>query len=164
MSFKVVIGLGSNIGHRELYIKKAIEMITEDLGELISQASLYQTQSWGYEDVDYLNSAICVRTNLEPIDLMQALLEIEKQMGRKPYKAIGYQSRIIDLDILLIEGMIINSAILKVPHPRMHLRKFVLKPLSEIVPSWIHESKLLPISELLEKCTDTSKVLWYENC
>ena len=68
MSFKVVIGLGSNIGHRELYIKKkkkkAIEMITEDLGELISQASLYQTQSWGYEDVDYLNSAICVRTNL----------------------------------------------------------------------------------------------------
>ena len=128
-----------------------MEMITEDLGELISQASFYQTQSWGYEDVDYLNSAICVRTNLEPIDLMQALLEIEKQMGRKPYKAIGYQSRIIDLDILLIEGMIINSAILKVPHPRMHLRKFVLSPLFEIDSHWLHPLFKKNIKYFLEK-------------
>jgi len=162
MSNKVMISLGSNLGDRELNINKAITLIHNHLGEVISISKLYETVSWGYDDHTYLNNVICLITKFAPLDLMTALLEIELKLGRKRSSNKGYQSRTIDLDILLIDSLVINHPKLYVPHPRMHLRRFVLKPLADIAPDWVHEVEEISISELLLKCEDQIDVKLYE--
>ena len=92
---------------------------------------------------------------------MDALLEIELVLGRKRTETQTYQARTIDLDIVLIEGIVIEHPKLRVPHPRMNLRKFVLQPLADIAPDWIHETEQISISELLLKCEDQAEMKYY---
>ena len=159
MNHKVLISLGSNMGNREENINHAIYCIKSDLGTVLAQSPLYESVSWGYDDSNYLNNVLCLTTSLEPLELMDALLQIELNQGRERNQSVGYEARIIDIDIILIEGLVINHPKLKVPHPRMHLRRFVLKPGVDIAPDWIHELKSQSLAELLIECIDDSKII-----
>jgi 2-amino-4-hydroxy-6-hydroxymethyldihydropteridine diphosphokinase len=161
MKYTVLISLGSNEGNRFENIQKAITLINEELGSVIAVSPIYETPSWGYDDAAYLNNAICLNTDLQALDLMSYLLEIERQLGRKRSNSEGYEARCIDLDIILIEGVIVDHPQLQVPHPRMNLRKFVLKPLVDIAPKWVHETVGLSMRNLLDKCEDESQIEYY---
>lgn len=161
MVHKVLISLGSNLGDRELNITKAISHIQDQLGDVIAISELYETASWGYDDHSYLNNAICLITKWAPLDLMNALLEIELKLGRKRSESKHYQARTIDIDILLIEGVVIDHPKLNVPHPRMNFRRFVLQPLTDIAPDWVHEIEGVSVSDLLLKCEDQIDVNSY---
>jgi 2-amino-4-hydroxy-6-hydroxymethyldihydropteridine diphosphokinase len=161
MEYKVLISLGSNKGVREKNIEKAIALIQKDLGEILAISPLYETPSWGYDDDPYLNNVICLVTELLPLEMMDTLLKIELELGRKRTENQNYQARNIDLDIVLIEGVVVDHPKLQVPHPRMNLRKFVLQPLSDIAPDWIHETERISVSDLLLKCEDEADVKYY---
>lgn len=161
MSYTVLISLGSNKGDRQENIQKAITLIKDHLGTLIAISPIYETPSWGYEDASYLNNAVCLSTKIQPLELMLALLKIEEQLGRKRSSNNSYEARCIDLDIILIEGLVIEHPKLQVPHPRMHLRKFVLQPLVDIAKTWLHETQHVSLSDLLNKCEDESQIKKY---
>lgn len=162
MEYKVLLSLGSNVGSRDKNIEKAVALIQKNAGKVLAVSPLYQTPSWGYEDAPYLNNAVCLLTDIAPLKLMQTLLNIESALGRERTNGPQYEARSIDLDIVLIEGCVIDHPKLQVPHPRMHLRKFVLQPAADIAPSWVHESRGLSISDLLLKCDDASEISLFE--
>lgn len=120
---------------------------------LVERSSAYITEPWGFEaDEWFLNELLVVETELEPDDLMDTLLAIERTLGRirHPEKT-GYSSRTVDLDILYYGDQIINTEKVTVPHPRLHLRKFALMPLCEIIPDFLHPVFNLSQKQLLEK-------------
>ena len=153
---KVYIVLGSNIGDKKGYIDKAYSYIEDKIGFIRSKSSYYQTSPWGFDsDDEFLNRVIVVDCILKPNKIMYLLLEIENELGRvRDENKDGYQSRIIDLDILLIEDLIINNDLLVVPHPHMANRRFVLEPLSEIAGDFIHPVEQKSINHLLSICKD----------
>lgn len=135
MMQKVYFGLGSNLGDKAQNIAKAIEMMKEQIGTLVSQSALYTSEPWGFEsENDFVNIAACFETDLSPQEVLSRTQAIERAMGRK-HKSINkvYSDRIIDIDILLYGNETINEPNLTIPHPLMHEREFVMKPLSEIV-------------------------------
>ena len=136
MIHTVYLGLGSNIGNRKRMIAQAIENINKQVGVVVRQSALYETKPWGFESPnDFINAAICCETELAPRALMRKLQSIEQQMGRVG-KTIGeqYQDRVIDIDILLYDDKV-NEPDLKIPHPYMREREFVMIPLKEIFPT-----------------------------
>ena len=137
MIHTVYLGLGSNIGNRKRMIAQAIENINKQVGVVVRQSALYETKPWGFESPnDFINAAICCETELAPRALMRKLQSIEQQMGRVG-KTIGeqYQDRVIDIDILLYDDIKVNEPDLKIPHPYMRGREFVMIPLKEIFPT-----------------------------
>lgn len=137
MIHTVYLGLGSNIGNRKRMIAQAIENINKQVGVVVRQSALYKTKPWGFESPnDFINAAICCETELAPRALMRKLQSIEQQMGRVG-KTIGeqYQDRVIDIDILLYDDIKVNEPDLKIPHPYMREREFVMIPLKEIFPT-----------------------------
>ena len=137
MIHTVYLGLGSNIGNRKRMIAQAIENINKQVGVVVRQSALYETKPWGFESPnDFINAAICCETELAPRALMRKLQSIEQQMGRVG-KTIGeqYQDRVIDIDILLYDDIKVNEPDLKIPHPYMREREFVMSPLKEIFPT-----------------------------
>jgi 2-amino-4-hydroxy-6-hydroxymethyldihydropteridine diphosphokinase len=159
---KVLLSLGSNQGDRRACLLEAIERIDAEIAPLFALSSIYETTSWAYDDHDYLNMTLCILSSLDSTDLMNQLLALEKDMGRIRTEGEGYRARPIDIDILLVEDVICDTELLTVPHPRMHQRRFVLEPLVEIAPDWIHEKMERSISELLEQCDDNTAVKFYE--
>jgi 2-amino-4-hydroxy-6-hydroxymethyldihydropteridine diphosphokinase len=152
------LGLGTNLGDREENLKKAIVNISAFAGEVISFSQIYETEPWGFRSEDhFFNMVIQIKTNLKPVDLLKQLLKIEIQMGRARGTEM-YSSRIIDIDILLYENEIINKPYLKVPHPMIQERKFVLVPLCDIAPGMIHPVLNKTFKILLEECDDESIV------
>ena len=124
------LGLGTNMGNRQQNLELALEEI-DDFAEITKKSSIHETKPVGYKDQDdFLNMAIEIKTNLKPIDLLARLQEIEHKMGR--VREIKNGPRIIDLDILIYGEQVIENENLKIPHPRMHKRSFVLDPLNEI--------------------------------
>lgn len=137
MIHTVYLGLGSNIGNRKRMIAQAIENINKQVGVVVRQSALYETKPWGFKSPnDFINAAICCETELAPRALMRKLQSIEQQMGRVG-KTIGeqYQDRVIDIDILLYDDIKVNEPDLKIPHPYMREREFVMIPLKEIFPT-----------------------------
>ena len=154
----IVILLGSNIGDRELALEEAKSMIDNRIGKLLVSSSLFESEPWGFKHKNYfLNQAIVIDTSIPPPDLLQELIIIEKMLGRKREKS-GYSARIIDLDILFYNNLIISEDFMRIPHPRLHERRFTLLPLNEILPDYIHPLLGKPISSLLNECEDTSIV------
>lgn len=145
----VYLLLGSNLGERERNIEVAIKEL-EKLGLLIQKrSSLYNTAPWGYyKQPDFLNIAVECLTNIAPIELLRELKEIEKKMGRK--ETVRYGPRVIDIDIIFYNSLIIKTESLVIPHPLMHKRRFVLEPLCEIAPDFVHPELKLTVRELLD--------------
>ena len=130
----VYLSLGSNLGNREEYLRKAIVEIGKLVGEVVRQSTFYVTEPWGFESPNlFLNACVCVSTSLAPRQLLEATQAIEIEMGRVK-KSINaqYTDRIIDIDILLYDNLNINEPNLVVPHPLMEERDFVMLPLKEI--------------------------------
>lgn len=128
------LSLGSNLGNREDTLNKAIEMIGEKIGKVTAVSKFIETEAAGFvSNNKFINCAICVLTSLEPLDLLHTTQEIERTLGRTKKSVKGiYSDRTIDIDILLYGNAIINTAELKIPHPRMQEREFVMIPLMEI--------------------------------
>ncbi|WP_077197512.1 2-amino-4-hydroxy-6-hydroxymethyldihydropteridine diphosphokinase [Prevotella ihumii] len=131
----VYLGLGSNLGNRKAIMRDTITLIAKQIGEVVRQSSLIETEPWGFESPNkFLNACICVETELAPRQLLEATQRIEKDMGRAhKTKDKQYEDRIIDIDILLYDELKINEPDLIVPHPLMEEREFVMVPLKEIL-------------------------------
>lgn len=148
---RAYLGLGTNLGDKEANLNKALELINEIDGcEVRTQSSWTETKAWGNEEQeDFLNGAVEIRTYLEPHELLKEIAGIEYSLGRVRKEKWG--PRTIDVDILLYDNLVMYEDDLIIPHPYMHVRDFVLKPLSEIAPFFIHPVYSKNIVELLEK-------------
>lgn len=156
---KIYLSIGSNLEDREFNIEDALDRIVENIGIVTKCSSFYETEPWGFtSDDQFLNVAVEAETDLDPADLLETTKKIETRMGRIRDSKIHYTSRIIDIDILLYGDLIINDPELKIPHPLMHERNFVLVPLSEIAPEAVHSVLGKTISELRNVCSDTGQV------
>ncbi len=159
---KVFLGLGSNIGEREETLKTAKKMIAESVGSVSSVSSVYETEPWGFEsENEFLNMVLSVDTDLTPSGILGRILMIESQLGRIRCEDKN-SSRSIDIDILLYSNEVVKEAALEIPHPRLHLRKFVLVPLAEIAPELMHPVFNKTILVLLKECKDDGKVRKYK--
>ena len=157
----VYIQLGSNIGERESFIAKSMEQIEENIGEIITESSIFETIPWGNENQNnFLNSVIKIKTPFDSFEVLQKSQEIENTLGRK--RIAKWRERTIDIDVLFYNNEIINTTKLNIPHPLIQKRKFVLVPLSEIAPNYMHPILKKSISTLLSECKDNQKVLDYE--
>ena len=133
--YKVYLSLGTNLGNRKRNIREVIEKIGEQIGVVERQSALYETKPWGYSSPnDYINACVLVLTTIAPRQVLEATQRIEREMGRTMKSVDGeYQDRIIDIDILMIDDLVIDEPDFKVPHPLMEEREFVMKPLEEIL-------------------------------
>ncbi|ABR32397.1 MULTISPECIES: 2-amino-4-hydroxy-6-hydroxymethyldihydropteridine diphosphokinase [Clostridium] len=151
---KAYISLGSNIGNKEQYLEDAINKISAEKNiEIIRKSSFIKTKPWGYlEQEDFLNGVVEIETILEAEELMDVLLGIEANLDRK--RTIKWGPRTIDLDIIIYDSVVSSNEKVILPHPRMHEREFVLKPLSEIAPYLMHpvlNKRVFTLLEELEK-------------
>jgi 2-amino-4-hydroxy-6-hydroxymethyldihydropteridine diphosphokinase len=153
----VYLLLGSNLGNKRNNLRLARQKIVQ-IGKIIQESSVYESDPWGFDHPEsFYNQVITIGTSHSPEQLMTLLLNIEKEMGRFR-KSGNYEARIIDLDILIFDDLILNSEFITIPHPRMHLRRFVLEPLNEIAPITIHPLFNKTIRELLKDCPDKGGV------
>ena len=136
---EVYLGLGSNLGDREAVLLQAIKLIDERVGQVLRHSSFIETEPWGFESTHrFLNAAVCCETTLTPREVLQVTQQIERDLGKrkrhatKRQKEINYQDRPIDIDILLYDDLIVDEPDLKIPHPLMYQREFVMRPLNEI--------------------------------
>jgi len=148
---KAYIGLGSNIGDKEKYLKESINKIsTEKNIEIVKQSSFIATKPWGYLDQeDFLNAVIEIETTLEPEELMDSLLKIEEELDRE--RKMKWGPRTIDLDIIMYDDIVSSNEKVILPHPRMHEREFVLTSLNEIAPYLMHPVINKRVFTLLEE-------------
>jgi 2-amino-4-hydroxy-6-hydroxymethyldihydropteridine diphosphokinase len=159
MGRTVYIGVGSNMGDRLGNYRKAIGLIGKlPDTRLTRQSSLYETEPHGSARNWFLNGVVEIETELEATDLLKALQKIETTCGRKRDKSKTNVSRAMDLDILFYNAEIFKMRNLKIPHPEAHARKFVLLPLSELVPAYKHPNTSQTISALLVACKDEKKI------
>lgn len=156
------LSLGSNLGERLENLEGAIDKIGESAQINVTKVSpVYETEPVGVKGQEwFLNLALEIQTSLEPSALLERLLSIEDQMGRKREKKRNPRS--VDLDILLYDHRIVDSDRLTIPHPRMHERRFVLLPLAQIAPRLSHPRLKRSVEELLASCRDRSAVRLYQ--
>lgn len=151
---KITILLGSNQGNRKELIMKAIQLLEIKLGKCQKVSSIYESEAWGFEaDTAFLNQVLVFDSTLKPEEILQIGLDAEKKLGRTRNEG-GYASRTMDIDLLFYDNQIIEEENLQIPHPRLHLRRFTLEPLVEIMPDFIHPKLKKDMRELLKVCTD----------
>lgn len=153
----LVLHTGSNLGNRHANLAKANFLIASLLGEVVKKSSIYVTEPWGVkEQSDFLNQALLVKTAFKPKDALEKIHQIEKRLGR--IRGIKWHSRLIDIDMIFYGDQIINDEGLTLPHKHLHERNFVLTPLYEIIPDFIHPVLNKSIATLLEECQDNGQV------
>ena len=158
MPHQVYIGIGSNLGNKRENYLEALERIAKlPKTRIIKESSVYESQPHGDSKEWYINGVIEIETEMKPELLLTKFKNIERAMGRKKVRK-RWGARIMDLDILLYDSLIMNKKNLKIPHPEMHQRKFVLIPLSELGPQMIHPVLGSSISELLVGVKDDKRV------
>jgi len=161
------ISLGSNKGDRFKNLQDALNLIYLKIGKINIVSKVYNSPSFGFESTDFLNTCIRLETEMQVKDVLKELLAIEKEMGRIRSRKKGYEARIIDLDIIFFDEEITATKTLKVPHPEMQKRKFVLQPLYDIAPKMVHPDLKVNVAELLQNCDDLSAIepinIWLKN-
>jgi len=131
----VYLGLGTNLGNKEQNLNDAVMTLSIEVGSLVSLSSFYASKPWGFESENqFLNAVALVETNLSPFEVLDSTKLIEKAMGRKTKSSTDYADRLMDIDILLYDNLIVDQPTLKIPHPLITKREFVLIPLLEIEP------------------------------
>ena len=163
MNRRHFIGLGGNMGNRHALLDAALNEIQLAFPGVQERSSRFETPAWGMAPGTpaFLNQVIAVELPeaIEPLKVLEMLLAIEQKLGRhRAAKAEGYQSRSIDLDLLAVEGVHMETEALTLPHPRMHLRRFVLAPLAELAPELQLTAEGPTVVELLRTCADESAV------
>ncbi len=155
---KVYLSIGGNLGKRRANLAKAVFLISQQIGSIIALSDLYETKAWGIENQpDFLNQALIVETTLSPLQVLKNALAIETKMGRKRERK--WYTRLIDIDLLFFEQQVIKTDDLTLPHPFLQERNFVLVPLAQIAPNFIHPISQKSIQELLKTCPDVLKVV-----
>lgn len=149
---EILIALGSNLGDRGGYLAKAIQKLEPEI-HLLSESSIYETEPWGHKEQDpFLNQVIRAETALLPHAVLRKLKSIESELGRE--KTIRYGPRVIDLDLLFYDNLVLSTEALKIPHPQLAKRAFVLIPLKEIAPDFVHPQFDQTIRQLSQKISD----------
>ncbi len=147
------LSLGSNEGDRMQWLQRAMDLLAINCGTITKRSSVYETAAWGLTDqADFLNMAVEIQTTKTPTELLDAILDIETQLGRQ--RSVKWGPRTIDIDILLYNNSIIDTTKLIIPHPFLHQRLFTLLPLAEIAPKYLHPKLNKTVSELLAECPD----------
>lgn len=154
---QVVLSIGTNQGNRLENIQKCLQLIHQEVATVVRVSKVYETPSWGFDSDAFYNACILVHTFDSASTILSKILHIEKQMGRlRPKDSLGYQSRIIDIDIIAFDAEISTSSELEIPHPLMQNRRFVLKPMLDLNLDWIHPLLNQSVLELLDSCDDES--------
>lgn len=134
---RAYLGLGTNIGKKRENLKTACALLAERCGDVLSVSSFYETEPWGFDSENlFLNAALLLETEMSPQELLYATQRIEQELGRTRKSEGSYHDRVIDIDLLLYEDLILQTEELTLPHPLMYQRQFVLQPLAEIAP-WV---------------------------
>ncbi|MBQ5815341.1 MAG: 2-amino-4-hydroxy-6-hydroxymethyldihydropteridine diphosphokinase [Flavobacteriales bacterium] len=150
------LSLGGNVGDTREIFRVAMDEITREIGEIISRSSVIITPPWGFSaENDFMNMALIVKSDITPSEVLGKIWEIERRGGRvRPAGVEGYSSRTLDIDIIFIDDMVIDTPRLKVPHPLAHRRRFVLEPMCEIAPDYIHPVIGKSIKTLMTECDE----------
>ncbi|MDD3272621.1 MAG: 2-amino-4-hydroxy-6-hydroxymethyldihydropteridine diphosphokinase [Bacteroidales bacterium] len=158
---EIILLLGSNKGNRIGYLSQAVQKISALSITPVLTSSLYESEPWGFEtETWFLNMSVLITSDLTPQELIRVVLNIERELGRvRQPDSNGYESREIDIDIIFYGSRIIETPQLVIPHPKMHLRRFVLTPVSEIYPGFIHPLLSDRVEDILERCDDKSVVV-----
>ena len=145
------LSLGSNLGDRLRLIQEAVAALTVEAGPVTALSSLYETEPWGFSSPHrFLNVALALETTLSPETLLAVTQHIERDLGRTHKSVDGrYADRTIDIDLLFVGDAVLDTPALTLPHPRLHLRRFVLEPLCEIAPAMLHPLLRKSVSQLL---------------
>ena len=150
------LSLGSNLGDRMALLNEAIRLIEESIGSVESRSNMVETEPWGYLSTHrFINACIAVKTERLPQDCLIALQSIEKRMGRLKSGKKGYSDRLIDIDLILYDDLIVETPELVLPHPHLHERLFVLQPMMEIAPDLVHPLFGKTIRSLYESLIST---------
>ncbi len=160
---RVYLSLGSNKENRFEYIKAAIETTHKRLGTVSRVSDIYETESWSYNDDDYLNCVIEINTERTASNLLKESQHIEKSLDRTSKTSIKdgkakYSARSIDIDILFYNNDVIKTQNLVIPHPQLHLRNFVLEPMLQLNSDYIHPVFREKIESLYKKCRDKGRI------
>ena len=144
------IALGTNIGNKRRNMITAAALLAERVGDVLALSGFYETEPWGFQsDNTFLNAALQLETSLSPLELLKATQQIEQEMGRIQKSNGTYHDRIIDIDILLYDDLVLQTPELTLPHPLMQERQFVMEPLAEIAPNVIHPVFKKPMISLM---------------
>ena len=158
MQRTVYMCIGGNLGEREANLEEAHDFIAFNIGDVTATSAIYESEPWGMTDVpNFLNQVVQIQTELSNDELLTEIAELEDFFGRER-STEGYVSREMDIDVLFIGEEIIDSESLRVPHPRLTERRFVLEPLAEIAPDFVHPEMKKSVRELLASCTDKGQV------
>lgn len=152
------VGLGSNQGERGWLMSRALDLLEERIGRIIGRSALYETEPWGFtSEYPFLNAVAALETGLKPFDVLRITQQIEIELGRKQKSRDGgYADRTMDIDLLFYDDLCLDSPILVLPHPLMHLRDFVLRPMVDLAPDFRHPVLQRTMSDLLQELERTS--------
>ncbi|EIA09502.1 2-amino-4-hydroxy-6-hydroxymethyldihydropteridine diphosphokinase [Flavobacterium frigoris] len=153
---QVILSIGSNQGNRLENLTQCIDLIHREIGTVIKVSKIYETPAWGFESDAFYNCALVLHTFSSASKILTQVLKIEKKLGRIRNEKKGYQSRIIDVDLIAFDNDIIKTEKLQIPHPLMQERKFVLLPIQNLNLDWEHPVFKKSISSLLQACPDDS--------
>lgn len=150
---KTYLLLGSNLGNSKKQLIDAVKYIERSIGKVLQSSAIYKTAAWGKTDQpDFLNQVLIINSKLNAIQTLQTILSIEEMMGRK--RTVKNAPRSIDIDILFYDRDILETEILTIPHPLIQKRRFVLLPLNELNPEFVHPSLHKTVQQLLAECPD----------
>lgn len=153
---QVILSLGSNVGNRLQNIQSCVSSIHNEIASVIKVSKIYETPAWGFESEPFYNCVVLIHTTKSAQKILSQILKLEKQLGRIRTNELGYQARVIDVDIIAFNEEIIATENLEIPHQQMHKRRFVLLPMQDLNWSWTHPKFKKSIAELVLSCEDKS--------